>query len=165
MAVARISVIAFMLYVCAALAQGQAQITLTVDVTDHSSARVPGAHVAVTDQATGLRSDATANASGDNIGHAVLHLDQGTYELRVQAPGFEGYMEKKVVVRAEMQKDVALTIGGINACPCVAAAPEFPLELERQPIAADIPLIPVPELVLPAKPLRHRPSSTPRNHT
>jgi hypothetical protein len=137
------------------------QTTLTVVVTDQTGAIIPGAHIAATNQATGSRVEATADATGQ----AIVDLDQGIYKLRVTAPGFQGYLENEVEAKAEMHRVVALR-AGIGICePCmdVRDVPEIPLE--RQPIAADIPLIPVPQLVLPAKPLHPKHSSIFRNHT
>jgi hypothetical protein len=74
----------------------------------------------------------------------------------VQARGFQLFQEKDVEVKAEMQRDVTLLIG-INECgPCVTPdIPEIPLE--RQAVAAELPLIPMQQFVPPAKPIRRRP--------
>jgi len=74
MAVVQIAAIALALAACTALAQEHARETLTVVVTDQTGARISGAHIVATDQATGSQLDAAADATGQ----AVVQLDQGT---------------------------------------------------------------------------------------
>lgn len=159
----RIAAFAFALCACMALAQDHAKAALTVVVKDQSGAIIPGAHVVATNQATGLRFESTADTSFDSIGQAVLHLDQGTYELTVTAKGFEQYQEKETAVTAETHRDVTLRVGSCGPCVVVQDGPVIPLE--RMQVEVDIPLIPMQQLVLPAKRLRLKRSSSPRNYT
>jgi len=77
----RIALIALALSAGTALAQEQVQTTLTVVVTDTSGARIPGALIVASNQTTGLRFERAT----DGTGQAIVYLDKGTYELRVQA--------------------------------------------------------------------------------
>ena len=51
-------------------------------VTDQSGARVPGAQVTITNDATGLKRQATAEAAGL---YRLLDLPEGTYTIEVSA--------------------------------------------------------------------------------
>jgi hypothetical protein len=123
-----------------------------VVVTDQTGARKPGAHIAAFGQATGSHFEATADASG----HAVIHLDRGNYELRVRVAGFQLWKEKEVEVDTETHKSVTLAIE--NELPCLSFCGDQPPEipLERQTVAADIPLMPLQQFFPPAKPFRRR---------
>jgi hypothetical protein len=151
MTVARIAVIALALAVCTAHAQEHAKTTLTVDVTDPIGSVIPDARIMATDQVTGSRLFLDADANG----HAVIPLDQGTYKLKVEAPGFEHWEESEVIVNAEMHRDVSLRIAALTFNDPIYAQPEIPVE--RQPVAAELPLIPMQQFVAPARPIRHRP--------
>jgi Carboxypeptidase regulatory-like domain len=82
----RIAVVAIALIACTARAQEPEQATLTVLVTDQTGALIPGAYVVASNEATGARFEAKANASGA----AVVLLNHGVYVLRVEAKAFEG---------------------------------------------------------------------------
>jgi pyruvate formate-lyase activating enzyme-like uncharacterized protein len=118
------------------------------------------ARIAATNQATSSQFEAVT----DNTGQAVVDLDQGTYKLTVRSQGFATWVEEKVELTGEMHKDVTLVISDMGCGVCIVPdVPEMPLE--RLPIAADIPLIPMQQLSLPAKPFRLRHPSARRNHT
>jgi hypothetical protein len=146
---AHIAVIAIALCACPVLAQQPAEGTLTVVVSDQSGARIPAANIAATNEITGARFAATADASGQ----AVVHLLQGRYELIVGAAGFLSWTEKDVEVAAETGWAFTLAIG-LSSSPVVAADPTIPLE--RQ-VLEEIPLIPMQQFVQPAKLLRRGP--------
>jgi hypothetical protein len=157
---ARIAAVVLALCASTTLAQQQAKTTLTVLVADQTGARVPGARIAATNQATGSQFDAVT----DNTGQAVVDLDQGTYKLTVRSQGFETWVEENVELTGEMHKDVTLVIGGMGCGVCVVPdVPEMPLE--RPPAVADIPLIPLQQLALPAKPFRQKHQWLRRNPT
>jgi hypothetical protein len=151
MTVARIAAIALALSACTAFAQERPATTLIVVVTDQSGAVIPGARIVATDQATGSRFDAVA----DTTGQAIVHLDKGTYELRVQAGGFQLLLEPNVEMHTETHKEVTLRISSWSSGPVVSGGPEIPLEY--QPVAAELPLIPMQQLAAPAKPVHPRP--------
>ena len=146
----RKAVIALALCACSALAQEPSKGKLTVVVTDRSGAVFPGARIAVTMAMTGMPVEATTDASGQ----AVLHLAQGSYELKVQAKGFESWEESKVEVTSETQRAVVLRVAS-TGCPISVQAPEIPLE--RQALAAEIPLVPMQQFAPTARRPRHRP--------
>jgi hypothetical protein len=147
----RIAVIALALCACSVLAQEQAMGTLTVIVTDETGARIPGAQLEALAAATGVHSASKA----DEIGQAVLHLDQGNYELKVRAMGFASWGKSKVEVSAETQSTVTLRVAESDT-PMIKLEPPLDSPVEYRPLTAEIPKIPMQQFVPPAKPLRHR---------
>lgn len=89
----------FLLFVFALLALGvtaSAQITgdLTIEVVDASGALVPNANITVTNTATGASRSLTSDTSGPI---RVPTLATGTYEVRVEASGFQTTQTQAVV--------------------------------------------------------------------
>jgi hypothetical protein len=125
---------------------------------------LPRAHIVVINQATGFRLETSTDTNGDNAGQAVVHLDQGTYELKVWVAGFKPLDEKQIEIKADTHRDVILTIDNVKFCTvfCFEPAPYIPLEL--QSIEEEISLIPAEQFIPPAKPLRHRHASASPNH-
>jgi hypothetical protein len=151
MAPARITTIALALCTCFTFAQEHPKSVLTVAVKDQSGAVIPGGHITVTDEATGERVDGLSNATGQ----AAVPLDQGSYELRVVAAGFQQLKVKSIEVKADTYREVTLATGALRSgYPTVSSGPEMPLE--RPPLAAEIPLMPMQQLVLTSTPLHHR---------
>lgn len=124
---------------------------LSVVVTDATGAVIPGARIVAKALVNGTSYEATTDATGQ----AVVQLNQGSYDLKVRARAFMPWEEKEVDVNTEIQRNVTLMIAE-NVCgPCVVVeGPEIPLE--HQPAIAEIPLIPMQQFDLPAKPYRHR---------
>lgn len=151
----KLRIAALAIYSCTIFAQNQVQSTLSITVIDPTRAHVPGAHLAVTDETTGARLEATTDASGQ----ATFHLNEGHYDLKVWAKAFKSYEEKPIEVKTETHRDVTLHIADTGGPPLVQGTPEFPLEtlLEPQMLASEIPLIPIQQFLPTAKPLRHRP--------
>jgi hypothetical protein len=81
-------------------------------------------------------------------------LDQGTYELKVVAAGFRQEMAKGIEIKADTYLDATLRVADSGSGYPVSPSPEMPLE--RPALAAEISLIPTQQLVLEARPLRHR---------
>jgi len=150
MANARFAAIALAIYSCITLAQNHAQATFTTTVTDQTGARVPGARITVTDEATGSR---TASPT-DSTGQATFQLNEGTYQLRVQAKGFESYEEKEIEVKAAIKKNVTLQIGRSFSPIVVSDAPE--ILLDHPVLAIEIPIIPTSQFSPPNRTLRRR---------
>jgi hypothetical protein len=146
----RLSMIAVALCICTPLAHAQATAKLKVEVTDQIGTVVPGAHFTATNNATGARVDAAADATGQS----VVHLDQGIYDLKVTAPGFKHWMEKNVDAKAETNRRITLLIGDTFGPTIIQQGPEIPLDHEE--FAAEIPLITMQQLAAPAKLLRRR---------
>src|SRR5213593_4355200 len=64
-------------------------------VTDPSGSAIPNAKVTITDIGKGVSFSTTSNASGN---YAQTHLIVGVYEVRVEATGFQAYLQKSVHV-------------------------------------------------------------------
>jgi hypothetical protein len=102
-----------MLWSALAVAQRTAA-TLSGQVVDPSGAVVPVAHVAVTESDTGITTAAQVNAQGFYI---VSNLEPGTYVLRVEATGFQGYEQTGIVIQVGQSRtvDVRLKVGATTA--------------------------------------------------
>jgi hypothetical protein len=156
MVCARIAAMVFALCACTALAQQHAEGTLAVDVTDTTGARIPGALIEVTAEGSGSRSVAATDATGE----AVFHLDQGIYGLKVQARWFKTREEKQIEVKAGTYIALKLLAqcGSESICDDVEIlADAISPSLESSQLTEQIPLAPMQQLVLPARPLRRRP--------
>jgi hypothetical protein len=128
--------------------------TLTLVVTDQSGAFIPGARVL----AKALGKDASYEVTTDATGKAVVHLDQGSYKLKVQASAFKTWEEKEVEVNAELLLTATLVIAP-SCGPYVTTSPydvNKILLLEHQAPSDAIPLLPLQQFLPPAKPLHHK---------
>jgi hypothetical protein len=104
-----------------AIAQG---ITATIvgTVKDPQGALVPGATVKATNASTGLAQSATTD------GQAEYHLGNlavGRYDVEVEAPGFEKYLQTNIVLSVDQTQtiDVSLKIGTQMQTVTVSTAP------------------------------------------
>ncbi|MBZ5545791.1 MAG: carboxypeptidase-like regulatory domain-containing protein [Acidobacteriia bacterium] len=79
------------------LAQSSGQISGSV--RDATGAFVPGAHVTITNQATGVANPVETNSAGEFI---LPALNTGTYEVKAEAKGFQPVS----------QRDIVLQVGG-----------------------------------------------------
>jgi hypothetical protein len=97
--------------------------TVTGTVMDPSGAIVPGASVALTNTETGVRLAAAANEAGIYRFDAV---DLGTYELRVDYPGFTAFLATGLGVQANRTTviDVRLKLGSETTAVQVSAEAE-----------------------------------------
>lgn len=82
-------------------------------VTDQSGARVPGAQVTITNDATGLKRQATAEAAGL---YRLLDLPEGTYTIEVSAPGFSPLKKTNisVVIGQVNEQDLQIQLGAVT---------------------------------------------------
>jgi hypothetical protein len=103
-------------------------------VTDKTGAVVPGATVTVTDEAKGTVETAISNATGD---YTVSHLVPDTYDIKVEAKGFESFVSKGIVVLADTSPrvDAALTIGGSGTTVTVDADSVPELKTDRADVS------------------------------
>ncbi len=103
-------------------------------VTDKTGAVIPGATVTVTDEAKGTVETATTNESGD---YNVSHLVPDTYDVKVEAKGFETFLSKGVSILADTapRVDAALTIGGAGTTISVDADTVPQLKTDRADVA------------------------------
>ena len=92
-----------------ARAQGTSQITGTV--TDPSGAIIPRASIALTSPQTGSTRNAVSNGSGIFVFDG---LDIGTYNLAVNAAGFQAYKKNGIIVNvgASLKENIAMVVGG-----------------------------------------------------
>jgi hypothetical protein len=90
----------------------QANAGLTGRVTDPSGAAIPGAHITFSNEATGIKTQGAASS----VGLYTVPLSAGTYDITVEATGFEKFEQRHVVVEvgAQATNDIKLTMGGVN---------------------------------------------------
>ena len=90
-------------------------------VTDSSGAAVPNAKITITDVNKGVSFTTTSNESGN---YEQGHLIVGTYEVKVEAPGFQAYVQKDVQVNvdAAAQVNAILQLGQVTQTVEVTAA-------------------------------------------
>jgi hypothetical protein len=88
----------------------QDQVTIVGTVRDNSGAVIPGAKVTVTNMATGETRDLTSNSAGE---YTAFKIPPGTYQIVVEATGFEKLMRTDLVadVGRTLRVDVELTVG------------------------------------------------------
>ena len=85
---------------------------LTGRVTDPAGAAIAGAHIMFINEATGIKAQFTASSAG----LYTAPLPAGTYDITVEATGFERFEQTHVVVEvgAERTNDIKLTLGSIS---------------------------------------------------
>jgi hypothetical protein len=144
---------ALVLLLCsgAAFAQEREQVRLALNIADQTGARIPGAHIIVTNDATAARFEVRANSSAE----AALRLDKGNYSLRVEARGFQVFEQRSVAITNDVGKTVTLLIPNMVECgPCVSAEGGPSIDPEKQLLLSEIPLLRVEQLTLPSKRIR-----------
>ncbi len=90
-------------------------------ILDPSGAAIPRAQIAITNLATNVE----ANISADSTGHyAFLYVLPGKYKIVAQAPGFKKLVREGIELRLDDQLNIDLTleIGGIAEVITVSAA-------------------------------------------
>ncbi len=82
-------------------------------ITDQSNAVVPGARVTITNNATGLKREATTDPAGL---YRILDVPQGTYTLDVSATGFRPLKKTNIVVAIGQvnAQDLQLEVGPVT---------------------------------------------------
>ena len=94
--------------------------TLTGVVRDGSGAVVPGATVAITNNATGVRRTTTSSADG---AYLVVDLAPGEYLVETSASGFQTYAQLvNLSIGQRARLDVSLAAGGVSETVQVQAA-------------------------------------------
>ncbi|MGH9659016.1 MAG: carboxypeptidase regulatory-like domain-containing protein, partial [Bryobacteraceae bacterium] len=104
---------AICLLVSAAAANAQAIFgSLQGTITDESRAVAPRARVAASNVNTGIRSSVEANDAGL---YFLGELRPGVYDLEVEAPGFQRYVQRGITLRVEdrLRLDVTLKVGQV----------------------------------------------------
>ncbi len=94
---------------------------VTGTVKDTTGASVPGAHLALTNEATGVVQRTQSSSSGTYVFEAV---PVGSYALRAEAPGFKNYVATGITVHVQnvVTVDVSLEVGNVTQTLTVTAA-------------------------------------------
>ena len=122
---ALVAVTAVMLLFGSVAAFGQAIYGgIAGNVTDSSGAAVPRAKVTITDTGKGVSYTTATNESGN---YSQTHLIVGVYEVRVEATGFEAYVQRNVNVEVDAVTAInaRLSVGSVGEIVNVTA--EAPL--------------------------------------
>lgn len=127
------------------LAIGQSNTGLTGTVTDPSGAAIPGAKITFTNEATGIRT----RASSSSQGIYAVQLAAGTYDLEAEAPGFQRYVENKVLVEVGATPSLNIKMGIGNATQTVHVAAGNAIEINRTQPQLDTMLPPAEVTDLP----------------
>src|SRR5215469_6760028 len=91
----------------AVTASAQTLGSITGEVKDPSGAAAPNAAVTVTNTAT----NATRSTATNSVGIYVFpDLVPGTYQLRVEAPGFEAQIKTNIVLQVQQTSRFDFTI-------------------------------------------------------
>jgi len=102
-------------------------------VTDEQGAAVPNAKVTITDVNKGVNYLTTSNESGN---YQQTHLIVGTYRVRVEATGFQAFVQEgaQVNVDASTQVNATLRLGAVTQTVEVTAAVPL-LKTEKTDVA------------------------------
>ncbi len=102
-------------------------------VTDNTGAIVPNAKVTITDIGKEIKYETTTNESGN---YQQTHLIVGKYRVRVEAQGFQAYVQENVDVNvdAATQVNATLQLGAVTQTVEVTAAVPI-LKTERTDVA------------------------------
>ncbi len=113
-------------------------------VTDASGAAVPGAQVTITDIDKDISNVTTTNEAG---AYSQTHLIVGRYRVRVEAQGFQAYVQENVdvTVDAATRVDATLQVGAITQTVEVTGAVPL-LKTERTDVAVSFQTKAVEEL-------------------
>ena len=103
------------------------------NVTDEQGAAVPNAKVTITDVNKGVNYATTSNESGN---YEQQHLIVGTYRVRVEAQGFQAFVQEGVQVSVDVstQVNAALKLGAVTQTVEVTAAVPL-LKTEKTDVA------------------------------
>jgi len=110
--------------------------SVTGTVTDQSGAVVPGAQVTVTNEATGLKREATSDASGF---YRVLDLPQGSYTVEITTGGFKPLKVTgiSVVIGQVHAQDLRLQVGTATQVVTVQGAADV-LQTQKADVHTEI---------------------------
>jgi hypothetical protein len=103
-------------------ADAQQTATITGFVTDSSGANISGATATAVNTATQFVSLGVTNETGR---FQIPYLMAGTYELKIEAPGFRTYVRSGIELRAQESPriDVVLELGAVTESVNVSGAP------------------------------------------
>ncbi|HEX3662144.1 MAG TPA: carboxypeptidase regulatory-like domain-containing protein [Acidobacteriaceae bacterium] len=117
-------------------------------VTDASGAVVPNAKVTITDVSKGTSSSVTTNASG---GYVAEHLIPDSYNVKVEASGFQAFEADGVSVAADTSPriDAQLKTGSTSTTVTVSANTIPELKTDRADVATEFTTREVEDLPIP----------------
>ncbi len=117
-------------------------------VTDNTGAVVPNATITVTDVSKGTAIAVKSNASGEYIAE---HLIPDTYNLRVEAQGFQTFEATGVLVQADTSPkiDASLKVGAATQTINVSADTIPELKTDRADVATEFTTSEVENLPIP----------------
>jgi outer membrane receptor protein involved in Fe transport len=117
-------------------------------VTDPSGAVVPNATVTITDVAKGTSSSVTTNASG---GYVAEHLIPDTYNVKVEASGFQTFEADGVAVAADSSPkiDASLKTGSASTTITVSANTIPELKTDRADVAVEFTTRQIEDMPIP----------------
>ena len=99
------------LMMCVPGLHAQTTASLSGTITDPTGAVIPGAQITLTDTVTGAQRKTTSNGAGAFTMTALL---PGTYDLAVDAKGFQSYVQRGIVLNAGSMAGlpaIKLTVG------------------------------------------------------
>ncbi len=116
----RLLLLPLLLAVMTVAAHAQQNSEIIGTVTDKQGAVVSGAKVTLTQPSTGLVRESVSNESGL---FSFPGLNVGTYNIKVVATGFEGYVSQglQLNVSQTLSADAQLTVGAVSETVTVAA--------------------------------------------
>lgn len=115
----------FSLLLLSAVAFAQRDLgTITGTITDATGAAVPNAKVTITNTATNVSYDTLTTSTGNYTRPAV---PPGTYDVAVEAPGFQKSQQSNIIVNPSVPVAVDLTLQVGNASQTVEVTAAAPL--------------------------------------
>jgi hypothetical protein len=89
-------------------------------VTDNTGAAVPHAQVKVTNEDTGVATQASTDDSGF---YNVTHIIAGNYAVGIEVPGFKSFMKQHIVLQIDsaVRADAQLALGTVSESVTVSA--------------------------------------------
>lgn len=98
--------------------------SLNGEITDPTGAAIPGASIALRNVGTGLTLKATSAGDG---AYRIAPLPPGTYELTVEASGFQRYLQQGIVITVDtsVTQNVTMTTGSVQQTVTVTANGEL----------------------------------------
>ena len=106
--------------------RGGRTATLVGTVFDPNQAVVPNSKVTLVNEATGQELNTTTNDEGE---YQFQSVEEGTYKLKVESPGFRLYEKEKINLQggAENRVDATLDVGVVAMGGAIVIVPETPL--------------------------------------
>ncbi len=101
--------------------RGQATGSFSGNVNDKAGSAIPGATVAVTSQGTGLERDTKSDSSGHYV---VPLLPVGTYDIKVDASGFQSAVSKDLRLQVDEARELDFALQPASVTTTVTVSGE-----------------------------------------